>query len=205
MIKNKTTHDFAREKNKLSYSLPRNRSAAMEMSVGTIVTIVLLVTVLVLGLVMVRSIFSSGTNAIGEIDKQIQDQINKLFTEGESDKGLSVYPVSREITMKKGEEGGFGFSIKNLNNEPTQFNYEVYADEISEDCIMTKEQADRLIDLGKKNTRPIELNSGSYLTNAVLVKFVIPESASRCRIRYIVEVKDKQGVYETTSMDLIIK
>ena len=34
------------------------------MSVGTIVTIVLLVTVLVLGLVLVRTIFSSGTDAV---------------------------------------------------------------------------------------------------------------------------------------------
>ena len=36
----------------------RDKKAAMEMSVGTIVTIVLLMTVLILGLVLVRTIFS---------------------------------------------------------------------------------------------------------------------------------------------------
>jgi len=35
----------------------KSKRAAMEMSVGTIVTIVLLMTVLILGLVLVRSIF----------------------------------------------------------------------------------------------------------------------------------------------------
>jgi len=50
----------------------KNRRAAMEMSVGTIVTIVLLMTVLILGLVLVRTIFSSAKYNVDVIDEKIR-------------------------------------------------------------------------------------------------------------------------------------
>ena len=58
-----------------------NSKGAMEMSVGTIVTIVLLMSVLVLGLFLVQRVFSSGTGAIDSIDSQVQNEIQKLFSE----------------------------------------------------------------------------------------------------------------------------
>ncbi|VVB79024.1 Uncharacterised protein [uncultured archaeon] len=186
--------------------LTQDKKAAMEMSVGTIVTIVLLVTVLVLGLVMVRSIFSSGTNAITQIDAQIQSQITKLFTEGEGSSKLVVYPVSREVTLKKGQQGGFGFSIQNLDSKTGSFTYTVSSSEIAKDCAMTNAQADALIDIGATDGgRPFVLGSGSQLENAVLVKFSIPSTASICKIRYVIDVKEDGKAYSTTTIDLVIK
>ena len=51
------------------------------MSVGTIVTIVLLMAMLVLGLVLVRTIFTGSTENIKDIDRKVKDQITKLFAE----------------------------------------------------------------------------------------------------------------------------
>lgn len=185
--------------------LMKSKKAAMEMSVGTIVTIVLLVTVLVLGLVMVRSIFFSGTNAINQIDTQIQNQINQLFTEGEGTKKVVVFPTNREVTLKKGEDGGFGFSIQNLDTKESSFTYTVSSTEIAKDCSMTKQQADDLIVLGKDGSSPIKLASGSKLENAILVKFSIPETATLCKIRYMVDVKKEGQAYSSPTVDLIIK
>ncbi|MEM3091480.1 MAG: hypothetical protein QXU39_02390, partial [Candidatus Pacearchaeota archaeon] len=56
----------------------RQKHAAMEMSVGTMVTIVLLMIVLVLGIFFIQKIFSAGTNAIETIDNQVQNEIQKL-------------------------------------------------------------------------------------------------------------------------------
>ena len=50
----------------------KSKRAAMEMSVGTMVTIILLVTVLVLGIFFVQKIFKSGTSAIDNIDTEVQ-------------------------------------------------------------------------------------------------------------------------------------
>ena len=63
----------------LSAAFFLRKQAAMEMSVGTIVTIVLLMTVLVLGLVLVRTIFTGAIKNIDNVDKAVENQISKLF------------------------------------------------------------------------------------------------------------------------------
>lgn len=61
-------------------SFIKSKKAALEMSMTTIVTIVLVVVTLVLALVLIRTIFTSSTNAIDQVNTAIQDQINNLFT-----------------------------------------------------------------------------------------------------------------------------
>src|SRR3990167_3393632 len=93
-------------------SMRSSKRAAMEMSVGTMVTIVLLMIVLVLGIFFIQRIFSSGTNAIDTIDNEIQSQIQKLFAE--EGRKVAIYPTSREIEVKRGDDPkGFAFSVKN--------------------------------------------------------------------------------------------
>ena len=57
----------------------KQKKAAMEMSVGTIVTIVLLMSVLILGIFLIKNIFSSAKNAIDLTDEQLNAEINELF------------------------------------------------------------------------------------------------------------------------------
>lgn len=61
----------------------KSKKAAMEMSVGTIVTIVLLMAVLILGLVFVKKIMCSGIVLTDQIDTKVQNEINNLFGEDE--------------------------------------------------------------------------------------------------------------------------
>ncbi len=68
----------------------KSRKGAMEMSMGTVVTIVLLMSVLVLGIFLVQKIFKVGTSAIDGIDAKIQGEINEMFAdEGEK---VIIYP-----------------------------------------------------------------------------------------------------------------
>src|SRR3989344_5188244 len=92
----------------------KSKKAAMEMSVGTMVTIVLLMVVLVLGIFLIQRIFRAGTNAIDSVDSEVQSQIQKLFSE--EGKTIAVYPTSREITLSKGDRKGFAFSVRNTEN-----------------------------------------------------------------------------------------
>ena len=59
----------------------KNKSGAMEMSVGTIVTIVLLVSVLVLGVVLITQILASAKGAVDLTDQQLKGELEKLFSE----------------------------------------------------------------------------------------------------------------------------
>ena len=182
----------------------KQKKAAMEMSVGTIVTIVLLMSVLVLGLVLIRTIYSSSVENIKGIDQEVKGQIRKLFAEEDSRK-VVIYPSTREITIKKGQDdAGFGFSIRNVQQEPDGFSYEVIAQETS--CSMRLSEAERLISLGKEG-RNINLPAGSFMDQPIFVRFKIPETAPPCDVRYQLQVFDgTNGPYTPPiQIDLHIK
>jgi len=56
-----------------------SKKAAMEMSMGTIVTIVLLMSVLILGLVFVKNIMCSGIILTDDISSNVKNEIKGLF------------------------------------------------------------------------------------------------------------------------------
>jgi hypothetical protein len=163
----------------------KNKKAAMEMSVGTIVTIVLLMTVLILGLVLVRSIFSGAIENIDGIDQAVKSEINKLFAEDDSRK-IVVYPSSRKIIIKKGTDNlGFGFAIRNVLQQEEKFSYNVVA--VESNCDMRLTEAEDLIALGKER-KNINLPAGSIMDSPIFVRFSIPDTAPPCNIRYEVQL-----------------
>ncbi|MDD5699768.1 MAG: hypothetical protein PHH00_01055 [Candidatus Nanoarchaeia archaeon] len=166
----------------------KNRKGAIEMSMTTIVTIVLVVVTLVLALVLIRTIFTSSTGAVEQIDSAIQDQITKLFaSEGKS---LAIYPVSQSITLKKGDTPkGFAFSVKNPNTEVATFSYTITADDptsiASCGSAFSKEKAEAFI-LGGTGT--FDLGPTAQLSLPRLIKFNIPETAVSCTIVYNLQI-----------------
>ncbi|MDP2672681.1 MAG: hypothetical protein Q8O84_02620 [Nanoarchaeota archaeon] len=183
--------------------ISKNKIGAMEMSVGTIVTIVLLMSVLVLGIFLVQKIFKTGTSAIDQVDTKIQSEIDLLFSQ--EDKSVVVYPKERTISISKGDSGGFGFSIMNKEQTTGSFSYLVSVGEIGSGCQLSEEQAESLIVLGKTG-KEISLPSGSKLADAILVKFSIPETAPLCQIRYSLDVENNGVQYSPTiGIDLTIK
>lgn len=178
-----------------------NKKAAMEMSVGTIVTIVLLMSVLVLGIFLVQKIFKSSSSAIDTVDSQIQSEINKLFsTEG---KALVIYPSSREISVKKGDTPkGFAFSVKNTDVESHDFSYAVESQDTSSCGSLTTDQANTWM-LSAQGS--FSLGPGGTLTNAEKVLFKIPDSAPPCTIVYRVNIDKESTPYESSTIFVTIK
>jgi len=185
-----------------------DKKAAIEMSVGTIVTIVLSMTLLIGLLFFIGKIVSSGSGAIDSIDAQLQSQINKLISEGQGTKKIVVFPSSQEISLKKGDSPkGFGISISNRDSSPSTFSYNVVVKQggVPTNCAITTQQAESYIILGKSEDG-ISLGSGDVLDPARIVKFDIPETAGLCTIRYTVEVsKNGQPGYASSTMDVTIK
>ena len=180
-----------------------SKKGAMEMSVGAIVTIVLLMTVLVLGLVLVRTIFTTAVENIKGIDQAVKNEINKLFSE-DSTRRVVVYPSTRKIVIQKGKENlGFGFSIRNVQELEDSFSYIIYAVETS--CGMDLTTAENYIILGKSRTE-IRLPAGSFMEDPLFVRFGIPETAPPCQIRYSIEISNSAGIYGVpVDVDLEIK
>ena len=162
----------------------KNKKAAMEMSIGTIVTIVLVVTTMVLGLVLIRSIFFTGTDAINNIDTALQNEIKQLFTEEGS---LVIYPVSRKISLKPGDDPkGFAFSVRNNDAiEDGQYTYEVIAIDASRCGRFNEDDANDML-LG--GSGEFELNPGAKLEFARMVLLEVPDTAPPCTIIYNLEI-----------------
>ncbi len=179
-----------------------NKKAAMEMSISTFILIALGVTMLVLGLVFVRTIFSTGTSAIDQIDTAIQDEINKLFAD--EDKKIVIYPSSRQIELKKGDDPkGFAFSVRNNDVESASFEYTVDASDIS-NCgsTMTETKADSFL-LGGSGS--FSLGPGNSLDLPRLVKFEIPETAPPCTMIYNLEVEKSGEAYSGAQIFVVVK
>lgn len=179
-----------------------NKKAAIEMSMTTFVTIVLVVIVMVLGIFFIQKIFTSGSNAIDSIDSQVQSEINKLFAEEGSK--LAIYPTSRQITLKKGDDPkGFAFSVRNDDVNTRQFTYTITADDISKcGSTMTKPIAENYL-LG--GTGSFELGPGNSLDLPRLVKLEVPESAPPCTIIYSLNVKRGTEGYSVADIFVTIK
>ena len=179
----------------------KNKKAAMELSVGTLVTIVLLMIVLVLGIFFIQKIFSSGTNAIDTIDNQVQSQLQKLFaSEGAK---LAFYPTSRDVVVKKGDTPkGFAFQIRNNEVEDVTFSYMTTAVDASKCGSTFNEQDANDMLLGGSGTVPI---GPGDISEGQIVKFVVPSSAPPCTIEYQFEVDNGDTTYSALNFFLIIK
>ena len=59
----------------------REKKGALELSIGTIVVIVIAMAMLILGLVLVRNISELSTGTVDEIDDQVRSQIRNLFND----------------------------------------------------------------------------------------------------------------------------
>lgn len=183
-----------------------NRRAAIEMSVGTIVTIVLLMTTLILGLVLVRNIFTGSIENINSIDQAVKTEINKLFSEDDSRK-IVIYPPSKLIKIKKGNQDykGFGFSIRNIYNDlgGKEFNYDITSDGNTE-CGITGGEATSWIKAGKEGT--VALAASSSMDDPEFVRFLIPDNAPACLVRYFLKVESGDDPnYASASIDLEVE
>jgi hypothetical protein len=93
----------------------KKKRAAMEMSVGTLVTIVLLLSVLILGLFLTRKIMCAGITITDEIDTRVKNEIKSLF--GSDDYGIKCMGEGTE-DVKLGDGGRRKiFCVANLKEE----------------------------------------------------------------------------------------
>ena len=184
----------------------KGRKGAMEMSVGTIVTIVLFVTLLILGIVLIRNIFSSAKGVVDLTDQQLKNELNQLFSDEDK---VSIYPSTRLVEIKQENTDGVGMGIKNLltgSAGETTFSYKVRISDsdLKNKCGVNEETVESWIVTGKSE-KDIPIPSGDLSSQRVL--FEIPLGAPLCTIRFRVDVTygDDDKSYATDFFDLKIK
>lgn len=77
-----------------------NKKAGFEMSITTLVVIVIAVVMLILGLIFVRQIFQTASESVSVVDEQVKNQLKTMF--GQEQGNIVVY--SAETKIKPGTE-----------------------------------------------------------------------------------------------------
>ena len=173
-----------------------SKRGALELSIGTIVIIVLAMSMLILGLVLVRNIFTGAIGAAELIDNKVRAEINTLF----DDEGTRtvVYLADNQAELKKGKKYNVRFSIRNtVRGEGTagQFSYVVSVDEVESGCQLTLQKAETFIVLGK-NGGPIPIIPGGEPVERV-IQIRPTETAPLCSITYNIRVTKDGQDYDT--------
>jgi len=181
-----------------------SKRAAMEMTMGTMVTIVLLVTVLILGLVFVRTVFTSAKGAIDLTDQQLRNELSKNF--GDESK-IAIYPGTRLVEIKQEDTDGVGLGIKNLLRGvagTSTFSYQVIVSDpdLERKCGISEDSVINWIVTGRSEV-DIPIPSGSFSNQKVL--FEIPSGSPLCTIRFRVNVDTDGTPYDTDFFDISVK
>ncbi|MDD5012635.1 MAG: hypothetical protein PHQ66_03275 [Candidatus Nanoarchaeia archaeon] len=177
-----------------------NKKGAIEMSIGTIVTIVLMVTMLILGIVLIRNIFASAKGVVDLTDQQLRDEVNKLFSE---ENAIAIYPGTRYVEIKQEATDGVGFGIRNLQQGAageTTFSYQVSASDVG-NCGVSEAVAESWIIVGKAED-DIAIPIGGNIVRKVM--FQIPLGSPLCIARYKVEVQAGGSAYASDFFDVKI-
>lgn len=177
--------------------IKKNKKGALELSIGTIVILVLAMSMLILGLVLVKTIFSGAKYNVDQMNNKVRDEINKLFVE---DQKIVVYLANNEAEIKQGNDWGVAFMVQNLikgTAEETRFTYETKFQEA--DCKSIRERdAMNFLRLGKEG----QLRIAPGDSDGEIIRFAIPEGAPLCMVRYRITVKADGAIYTSESFDV---
>lgn len=176
--------------------IKRGKRGAVELSIGTIVIVVLAMSMLIMGIILIKNIFSGSNDAVTNINKGVINEINNLFTK--PDTRLAIFPTTARITLTQGQkDGGFAFSVKNNDITEQKFTYSVEVDpdfSIQKQCGIRAAEANAWIVLGDGS---VTLPPGRPMNEPELIIFTVPESAPPCTIPFTMTVKKDGSIYDS--------
>ena len=179
------------------------KRGAVELSIGTIVIIVLAMSMLILGLVLVKNIFTGSTQNVLQMNDKVRDQINKLFVE---DKRTVVYLPNQIAKIQQNNDWGVAFAVKNLARgtaEAGRFSYEVTVSDpdVRQKCGIGERDIESWIQTGRSDQMTIAPGE----TYFGIVRFLAPETAPLCTVRFHIDVKMENQPYATDFFDVEVQ
>ncbi|RMD67626.1 hypothetical protein D6817_01060 [Candidatus Pacearchaeota archaeon] len=94
------------------------KKGALELSIGTIVIVVLAMSMLILGLVLVRKIFSTSTGWVTDINGKVKGELAKLFNQRQAKVAIvGVSGPDNTVEIEAGGEAGIAIGARTENGE----------------------------------------------------------------------------------------
>mgnify|MGYP001581238627 FL=1 len=162
-----------------------NRQGALELSIGTIVVIVIGMSMLVLGLVLVKTIFSGSIGSVDKLNDGVLQEITKLFDDTDGNiliklgatNTAKIKPGTESFKIAIGAQHPGGAQITNDN-----LHYGLrLSSESGDNCISVLGQR-KTEDLFRTplNTKSNEFGRRQGSTAAALIEITIPDGTAVC-------------------------
>jgi hypothetical protein len=172
------------------------KRGAIELSISTIVIIVLAMSMLILGMVLVRSIMCSAIGLTGEIDNKVRGEINKLF-EASGSEVACIGAGNQAVALIPGETNNIYCSI----NADKTAEYQIKVKSIFGENYKESEIRKWIVggDFYKKTIAPSDEEPKKFL------RLNIPENANEETIIIGVEVYKDGDLISSPDLDFKIK
>lgn len=184
-----------------SYDMKRrgilsNKRAAFEMSVTTMIVIVLAVVMLIMGLILIRNIFTGGIATFDTLQKKTIDEVNKLFT----DENQKIVVFLGESKLAEVKAGTTDAGVLIAARTETGSKIESYEDMQYKLTLDDKTQTNCFNTLGDKATEALFLDGmDEWLdvsdfqgdTGKAIIRISVPEGTILCGQLVKLQVRDK--------------
>lgn len=170
------------------------KRGALELSIGTVVVLVLGMSMLILGLVLVRSIFQGGTESIDTLNDKIRSEIASLFTNEAQDVVVKLGPDHTAKVKPDNEPFRLAIAARTSDGSAIdrgRLQYVLTLDEASaNNCvkILGATRTKALFTTTVDKPQPFNEYSGSNAFTLIEVK--VPKGTSACTQKVLVDVKD---------------
>ncbi len=169
----------------------------IELTISTLVVIILSLLVLTFGILFTGNVFCKGIQGVNSVGELTNQEINNLFSE-QDDSLVAVKEKTNEIN--KLTYYGVAFFIKNSDPESDSFTYNVDVFDL-QDCGITEEVARSYIITSKSSTANIAKGE----THSDIIEFKIPKEAPTCSLKYKIDVTKGGELYDSAIFIVRIK
>jgi len=176
-----------------------SKKGAMELSISTVVVIVLGIFMLILGIVLIRSISQNATKSVDSIDKMTNQQLSALFGETEGNIAFNLGPDST-AKIEAGADDTFGIALRATTEDGssvtrTRLTYKLSLDEGgSKNCAsaayLGEQQARNLFITPLDRELQFDKYDGANAYSLIQLK--VPKGTTTCSQKVWVDVTDTE-------------
>ncbi|MBU0760898.1 MAG: hypothetical protein KJ858_04355, partial [Nanoarchaeota archaeon] len=171
-----------------------NKKAAIELSIGTIVIIVIAMTMLIMGIVLVRNIFAGATDSVDTLNQKVKGEITSLFAEEDTKVAIRL-GADKTAKIKQGERTGIAIGAEAGSGIASSTNLRYYLELLpnTNDPQCQTSFKNYFVDYnfaGGLRAGPSSFEDIDGPNGFSIIVFEIPDTAKTCEQRIRVEVID---------------
>lgn len=187
----------------------QNKKGAIELSIGTIVIIVLAMSMLILGIILVRNIFKGSTNSVDELNSKVRSEIRTLFSTNKDSDIIVLLGSDKTARIEQGtEKFGIAFGARTFDgssaNSRNRMQYTLSLDE-NGDCIkkIGRKKVEGFFKTSLDVPQSFDKFDGPRLLALILLR--IPDGTAICTQKVFIDVEDKENPGEAKGSFFIIE